>query len=169
MSDREYQRAKIGVGHSVGEDAMRGVDERECARAARNPPKTLEITAPDNPIERYKPWQPKRSSGDAHSRPAIPETLGSMARGGAGLGAALFIGYLLLNSSAWSWPQVVAMGAGGAVAGLVGGALLFVALEVCKIALKVLSFLFVVGIALHLLGVINFLAVLSKAGRVIGF
>lgn len=169
MSQEDYQKGLSGIGSGSGMDYLKGVNEREREREAARPKPPLEPTTYVAPYEPTSPGagaQPHRPASPP-SRP-MPETMQSMAKSGAGLLLVLFVGYTLLIGGAWTWPWMIGGGVAASALGAVAGAALYVAIRLLMILLRIAGMLLAVGIVLHLFGVLDLVAVLSRIGRALG-
>ncbi|RZL93183.1 MAG: hypothetical protein EOP82_08170 [Variovorax sp.] len=168
MSYEDYQKGLSGIGSGSGMDYLKGVNEREQQRRESRPVLPTPAATPSPPVYSGPTWTaPAPSPGRPHV-PAAPETMTTMAKGGASLFAVLFVGHALLGGGAWTWPQLVGGGLGAAVVGALCGALLYIALKVLAFALKVAVGLLVIGIVLHFINVINLWAVLARLRHAVG-
>ena len=159
-ADDDFRKGLLGTGGGSGTDYLNGVAERERREreylrrsSTSNAPAPAPAGTPSAPPSPGGPLRDSGSSGSAGSE--VPETLTTMAQSGAGLFAALFIGYTLLQDDGWSCARMIGGAIGASLVGAIGGAALYIALKVLKFALKVVFGLLVVGIGLHLLGVFN--------------
>lgn len=106
-------------------------------------------------------------AGTRSGHTSAPLDMGAMATAGASLCAFLVAGYGWLGLH-WGIGQLIAAGAAAAVVGAIAGAALYVAFKVLAVVLKIVAVLAAIGILLHLLGVIDFMAVLGRLGRQLG-
>lgn len=89
-------------------------------------------------------------------------SLTSAAKSGAGLLLLLFGLYVVLGQNAWTTAQILG-GAGVTVLlGAAAGAVVYIAVKLLVLALKVAGVLLVIGIGLHLLGTIDLFRILNR-------
>lgn len=137
-------------------------------RRAYSPKPTVSGT--DNSLSSLSQAISQRTYADNHGSgegAATDKTLTDFAKTGAVLCGLLFAGFALVQTQAWSWLQIGAGAALAAVAGAVAGAVLYIALKLLAIAVKVMLILLGVGIVLHFLGVLNLFHVLGAMGRLV--
>ncbi len=155
MSNEDYQKGLHGTGSGSGMDYQKGVYERERQRQESRAPVSAGAGHTTSPASSGATWDSGQTSGPGRRTTSVPETMGSMAKGGAGLAAVVFVGYTLLQNAGWTWPQMAGGGIAAAIVGAIGGAALYIALKVLEFAFKVIGVLLVIAVVLHFLGVVN--------------
>ena len=173
MSHDDFNRGRLGLPGNGSEDFQHGRQEQQRRQdeARRKNEERQRRDSQALPIVQNTSASGSGSTTQSGSvtaaGAALPETLASMAKGGASLFAVLFVLWTL-SYGAWSWPSIIGGACAAAIAGLVAGALLYVAIPVLKVVLKVAAAVMVVGIALQLFVGIDFIGVLRRMAHASG-
>jgi hypothetical protein len=170
MSYNDYNNGRLGVGgNKSSPDYQQGHAEAERRREAerqRNMPAPSPAPVIGTPGLSY-PTGGASGAQDVGPSYVETQTLRTMAKSGASLFAVACVVFMLYQGT-WTWVSLAVYTALSAVAGAIAGAALYIALKLLVIALKVAGMLLAIGIGLHLFGVINLPAVLSRLSAYVG-
>jgi hypothetical protein len=133
-------------------------ERREASRRAAEPPQSSQpLLAPE--------MIGTLSAGTHAGSAGAPATLFGAVKGGALVGVALFLLVVFFGGAPWAAPQVLASGLTWVLVGALAGGAIYVGLIVLGVALRVVGWLLVAGIALHLFGAIDLFAVIGRLIR----
>lgn len=167
MSYNDYNNGRLGVGGDRSSpDYQQGQAERE-RRQEQERQRNTPATPPSGSSGSSLQVGSQRESPLAGPPFVAPETMRTMAKSGASLFVVVCVVYLLFQGT-WTWTSLAVYTAMSAVAGAAAGAVFYLVLKLLAFLLKVAGVLLAIGVALHLLNVINLPTVLGRLSASLG-